>query len=184
MDRDPNKETAVILAELLQTQLGLPDGRVFLSNQKWIIPNDSTLFVEVAPTTPRPFAAGMTYEDGLSVDAAGQPVAVLFENQSVNVQEMVTVTIFSRDGSARKLATQAGLTFCFASTQAQQLQEFYAMQFSLLPQSMVDVSRTEGAARLNKFAYTLIVLRAYTRQFIAESFKSYANPPDSLIIDP
>jgi hypothetical protein len=40
-------EVAKVIADIIQTELGLADGYVMLKNEKWIMPNNQGLYVAV-----------------------------------------------------------------------------------------------------------------------------------------
>lgn len=175
------KETIVLLADLLASQLGLNPNLVFIYNQKWMIPNVPGLFIEIAENAFRPFGQSSEFVD-VPADNTGvtpQP-AQLVENQVVCMQEVYTVTLYSRNALARRM--QSRLPMALNSVPAQQLQEKYSFQIGSLPLSFVDVSRTEGAAILSKYAYTFQLLRSYTQGFIVEYFDKFQFP--GLILNP
>ncbi len=161
------------LADVLELQFELP-GRVYLYNQPWTIPPDEGLFLVLGILASRPFGSSIHYEtadDGSLEEVQGQ-----------QTQETYTVTLFSRDASARQRRQE--VVFAFNSTAAQQLAEKLSFKFGILPTAFVDVSTTEGSAMLNRYVYTFNVLRAYERRRRCEYFTQFQIPPKTLIVNP
>lgn len=171
------KETISIIAALIAQQFGLLPARVFIYNQKWKIPAGEGLFVEVALNAMKPFGSSTGFTDIVATDDAP---AKLVENQVTSMQEIYTVTLYSRNSDARRM--QPRLVMALASVASQQLQEQFSFQVGKLPLSFVDVSRTEGAAMLNKYAYTFALLRSYSQSFIVDYFDKFQFP--NLLINP
>lgn len=171
------KETISLIAALIATQFGLAPTRVFIYNQKWKIPPGEGLFVEVAMNAQKPYGSSTGFED---IPQTADAPAKLIENQVTSMQEVYTVTLYSRNGDARRM--QPRLLMALASVASQQVQEKYSFQVGRLPISFVDVSSTEGAARLNKYAYTFALLRSYSQSFIVDYFDKFQFP--NLVINP
>jgi len=171
------KETISLLAALIAQQFGLNPKMVFLYNQRWTIPNTEGLFVEIAENAFKPYGSSNGFE---SSAADGEKPAQLIENQVVCMQEVYTVTLYSKNALARRM--QPRLLMALKSVAAQQMQEKYSFQIGVLPLSFVDVSSTEGSAIVSKYAYTFQVLRNYTQSFIVEYFDKFDFP--ELVINP
>lgn len=165
----PENETVVLVAGLLVANMGVPKETVYVYNAKWKIPATEGLFISVGLIGWKPYGSSIGFANGAQ---AGEPA--LIEQQSMNVQEILTVTLFSRNSEARM--AMPSLLFALNSTQAQQLQEQQAMKFGRLPLTFVDISETEASARLNKFSYTFNVLRSYSRDRVVEYFDQFPTP--------
>lgn len=148
--------------------MGMPQERVWVYNQKERIPNDPGLFVEVACVGRKIFS-----NQSRSVeDDAGN----FCEFQSMNVQEIVTVRLYSRDKSAYTRAHE--VAFALNSTQAQQLAEAYSFKFGFIPTSFVDTSFLEASARLTRQDLTFQVLRMYKKKRVIEYYSQFPIPPE------
>lgn len=161
-------ETAKLLAALLVDQFEVPPDRVFLANQKWNIPKDDGLFFELNPVSTRLFASDTSYRTD---DDTGNQIEV----SCINTRETFGLMMFSKGDAARQRKHEIG--HALSSTYAQQMCEANAVKLSNIPTEILDVSETEGAARLNKFALSFTVLRAYTRERNAAFYDKF--PIDS-----
>lgn len=178
-DNPNDVELIKALCDLLQAQLNLKPDHAIIYNQKFDIPaGDDGLFVFIAFQRAKPFGSSLSTED---VPATQTTAAFLQETQRMNVQETYTINLYSRDGSARQRNHE--VIFALHSTQCQQMQERYQFRMAYIPSSMIDVSHVEGAARINRYALTFSLLRAYTRTRPIEYYDTFTIPPE-LIINP
>ena len=166
-------DSAVILAQLFQTQLELDDLQVMLYNQKWDIPSDERLYVVVAQAGQKVFGVqNLTFPS--VVDVTG--TSLLMESVSCNVQEQWLVYIFSKGPAARLRVAE--LAMALSSVQSQQLQEQYSMKFATLPDSTLDMSHEEGMARIFQFGIRFSTLRAYEKTRVIDYFDKFNIPPE------
>lgn len=160
-------ETSKLLAELIQTEMETDEGVVTIYNQKRRIPPTSGFLVDVAIVGDRPFGINSRFsavEDQDDMD----------ETITVNQQEVVQVDIYSYDDSARLRRIE--ILYALASLAAQQLSEQYGFQIGRIPPNFVDVSEVEASKRLNRYALTFNVLRAYERTKTAATFTEFTQP--------
>jgi hypothetical protein len=161
-------ETALLIAQLIQGEMELADGIVTIYNQKRRLPPAKAGFnIDVAIVGDRPFAVNSRFADPGSTED-------LDETVTINMQEVVQVDIFSYDDSAR--LNRIGIIFALASIAAQQLSEQYGFQIGRIPPNFVDVSEVEASKRLNRYALTFNVLRAYERTKSAATFAEFSQP--------
>lgn len=161
-------ETALLLAQIIQTDMGLANGIVTIYNQKRRLPPAKAGFnIDIAIIGDRPFGVNSRFADpGEDLD--------LDEKLTINQQEIVQIDIFSYDDSAR--LNRIGIVFALASITAQQVSELYGFQIGRIPPSFVDVSEVEASKRLNRYALTFNVLRAYERTKTAATFAEFQTP--------
>lgn len=161
-------ETALLLAQLIQSEMELDDGIVTIYNQKRRLqPAKAGFNIDVAIIGDKPFGVNSRFADpGSTTD--------LDETVTINQQEIVQIDIFSYDDSAR--LNRIGIIFALASITAQQLSERYGFQIGRIPTSFVDVSEVEASKRLNRYALTFNVLRAYERTKSAATFAEFTDP--------
>lgn len=169
------RETIKLLAELIESQMDLKNGVVAIYNQQRRIPPTEGLFVDVA------FLGQKTY--GATTRAVNDPAEPdLVEVQTVSAAEVYQIDIFSADSSAR--LRKNDLIFALSGVAAQQLQEKWSCKISPVPNSFVDVSELEGAARLNRYALTITVIRAYSKARRSPTFVTFQNPPTAILVNP
>src|SRR5690348_1212645 len=114
------REPALIVCDILQSELGLTGDQVMMSNQKFEIPLDG-LFISVSYVGPsKILASNDAWEDA---GAAG-----LNEIQSLTMTHMIQIDIMSFDNSARmrKEEIQMALHSLFSES----LQEQYQMHIA------------------------------------------------------
>ena len=170
---NPPDSTLVLLAGLLQQQLGLANNRVYLYNQKWNIPPDDGLFIVVNFTGEKVFSS--TYQ------TVNNPVTGnLDETKTTNVRETYTVNLFSRNAEA--VQRKHEITFAVHSTAAQQLAEKYSLQFAPVPTFVTDTSSLEASAELNRTSITLQILRAYSQTNTCQFYDTFSEA--ALITNP
>ena len=83
----------ILFCDIIQTCMGLANGRVFLWDQKIFQPTDYDPYIIVSIPSCKPFSNGTTY----FTDSAGN----YNEQQSVNMQAMLDINIISRGPAAR-----------------------------------------------------------------------------------
>lgn len=169
------RETAKILCELIVSQMNLRTTDVSIYNQKRDLTKKKGIWVDVAiigettvASTTRPV------NDPLQTD--------LTEVQTISQQEILQIDIMSADDSARMRRKE--VIFALSGTAAQQAAETYSLKISNIPQSFVDVSEVEASARLNRYAITVTVLRAYSIVRTIPTFTVFQNPPQKLLVNP
>lgn len=136
------REVAKVLADILQSELGLDPAHCLLGEQKWDIPADQQLFVVVFDQTAPPIG-GVSYLDTDETSpSAGKEV------QESTVMHEARIEIMSFDQSARVRKEEVGMAL--ASLLAQQLSERYHLQIGRA-QAPVSASETEVAGRLQRY---------------------------------
>jgi hypothetical protein len=168
------RETILVVAELIQSQMQLENGVVSIYNQRRKLGKGRGLQVDVALLGNRPFSVRSR-----SVNDPARPDLV--ERQCANEQETIQVDVFSYDDSARLRRIE--VLFALTGVAAQQACEKYAMKIARVPASFVDLSEGEGAGRLNRFALTFNVLRGYSIERTVETFSTFTIPPQ-LVVNP
>lgn len=160
------EEFIKVIAGILESELSLSKDQVVLYNQKFDIPPDERIYLAVSLLGSRPFGAKTGY-------AADPITRELREEQSVNVQEMYSVTLYSRGPSARLRNWE--VPAALVSTFAQQQMEKSSFKIGYLPQ-MSDVSEQEGTSRLNRYSLTFAALVAYRKTKPVDYFDKFAQP--------
>lgn len=127
----------LLFCDILQSELGLEQGRVYLWDQKIMQPSDAGLYVAVSAPFCKPF--GNT----------NRPNGTAFgftADQSVNMLATLDVDIISRDSSARDRKEEVVLAF--NSQYAQSQQEINSFYIGKLPPGtrFTNLSMVDGAA--------------------------------------
>jgi hypothetical protein len=166
-------EIVKVIADLIAQEMDLESDRVFLYNQDAALSTDTGIYVNVGILGAKPF--------GTSVTQVSDPVAGLLEIQTVNVQEIYSILIYSQDGTARQRKQE--IIFALNGQAAQQAMEKYSFRIGNLPAAFVDVSEVERTYRLNRYSLTFNVLVAYARSRAVDYFNNFTGSP-SLIVNP
>lgn len=157
------REPAKIIADVLQTELGLDEGRVMLSNQKINIPTDG-LFVVVSYVGPGRVIA--CNSDTTDAGAAG-----LLEIQTVNVLNMVQIDIMSFGNEARTRKDE--IAMALRSVYSQQQQEKFSMQIARQPGAMMDTSYLEGTQILSCYTTTIVTTSLNRKEKSVDFFDTF-----------
>lgn len=125
----------LLFCEVLQRELNLAPGRVWIWDQKKSIPLDGGLYIVVSMLTCEPFANTFkAASNGAGLDA----------QQSVNMKATLSVAVMSNDNSALFMNTRVLMALQSAYSQSQQeINSFYIAK--LPPGSrFVNLSHVEG----------------------------------------
>jgi len=161
-------EIIKVVADIIQSEMGLDQDHIYLYNQKWRMPPDEGLYVIVGFMGARAFGAKTWYEN----DPVTQE---LTEVQSVNQQEMYSIDLLSRDSSAR--IRKQEVILALNSTYAQQMMEQYNFKIANLPVTFNDVSELEATAILNRYQLAFNALVVYRKVKSVQFYDTFQIPP-------
>lgn len=134
------------ICNILQNQLGLSNGQIWIYNQKRDIPNDFGTYFVVNYTGQR--IIGNTRRE--IATATG-----LIEYQSVHSLANLSLNVFSRSSSIRDMRDKA--IMALNSTYSQQIQEKYGFQIARNSFSVTNTSEIEGVAELTRYTISFNV---------------------------
>lgn len=156
-----------LLCDILKTELGLENGRVFLWDQKIFQPSDNGLYVIVSESSCKPFSNNI--EKGTS----GWSNAI----QSSNFMSTVDIDIISRGPAARD--RKGEIILALNSIYAQSQQEANGFYIGKLPPSarFVNLSMVDGAAIPYRFRISINLQYAVTKTKTAPYFDTFADAP-------
>lgn len=143
-----------LFCDVLQTEMGLDDGRVYLWDQKINAPTDDDIFIAVAALNPKPFA---NKNEILPDDTFG-----MIEVQSVNMKTTLSVDIISRNLEAmnRKEEVIMAATSVYSQNQ-QSLNSFY---IAPITSNFVNLSQIDGAAIPYRFNLSINIQYVVTKR--------------------
>ena len=154
-----------LVADIIQTELGLGNGQVYLYNSKINIPIDDALYVAVGCLSNKPFANSRVY-----TVSSGQ----MYQTQSTNFQSLLSINILSRGPIARDQKEQVILAL--GSDYAESQMELNSFRIALLSTSFVNLSEVDGAAipyRFNISAQLRYFVKKVTE---VDSFSTFSKP--------
>lgn len=150
------------VCDILQTELGLTEGQVYLYNQKINVPPLSGLWIAVGVVSSRPYGSSR------GIDAAG------IEVQSLHVQTLMSIDATSQDASA--LERKDEILLALQGQHAQNEQVRLGFKIARLTMANVNLSEIEGAAIPYRFNLSLMLHHVVTRQKPVDTFVDNPNP--------
>ncbi len=145
-----------LFCEVLQKELGLADGQVYLWDQKINQPKNSDLYIAVAVMSAKPF--GNTNRPVSAGDDAG-----LDSHQSVNMLATLQISAISRGPQARTRKEE--IVLAWNSDYAQAQQEANSFYIGKLPpgSQFVNLSSIDGAAIPYRFDISVNIQYFYRK---------------------
>lgn len=162
-----SKLTIDFIRDIIVKELSdLDEDRVFMANQKFVIPPVEGLFIVVAyKGSPRTLSSR-----NYTTDVAG----TFTEYQDINTQEDLALSLFSKNMDAIKRKEEVMMSLF--SVYSQQIQETNGFKI-FRNMRISDVSAVEGAAVINRVDIDLIVHAWYQKVKTTD----YMNPKDAYI---
>lgn len=154
-----------LFCDVIQNELGLSDGRVALWDQKFPIPTDSDLFIEIAVISCKPFG------NTRSEDGSGSGLSLV---QSVNMLASLSIDIMSRGPSARDRKEEVILAL--KSIYSQQQQELNSFYIASISHGFVNLSQRDGAAIPYRFNISVNMQYFITKIKTAPYYSTFQNP--------
>ena len=142
-------EPLKVIADILQTKLGLKAGRVMLYNQKYNIPKDDKIFIMVSEEDNDVYAASTNTMD--TPDGSGYE-----ERNDVLVRATAVIDVLSAGPEARERKHE--VIMALNSIYSQQMQELNSLRIANLPVGFVNTSDLEASQMLNRFTIKFNIL--------------------------
>lgn len=144
----------VLFCDIIQHEMGLANGRVYLWDQKIMQPTDSGLYIAIGVMSCKPFG-NINSHDG---SGSG-----LTSNQFVSMYAMLSVDIISRGPAARDRKEE--IILALNSDYAQSQQEANSFYIGRLPAGgqFVNLSNVDGAAIPYRFNISVAIQYAFVK---------------------
>lgn len=142
-------EPLKVIADILQTKLGLKAGRVMLYNQNYNIPKDDKIFIMVGEEDNDVYAASTNTMD--TPDGNGYE-----ERNDVLVRATAVIDVLSAGPEARERKHE--VIMALNSIYSQQMQELNSLRIANLPVGFVNTSDLEASQMLNRFTIKFNIL--------------------------
>ena len=123
----------ILLCDILQKQLSLPNDHIYLWDQKLTEPHDYNLYVAVSVLNSKPFG-NSNFFDGTTQQSI----------QTINMLDNIQIDIISRGPAARD--RKAEILMALNSNYAEQQQEFNSFFIGKISNSFINLSQIDGAA--------------------------------------
>lgn len=157
----------LLLCDIIQNQMGLAQGRVYLWDQKIMQPTDDGLYVAVSMPSCKPFANNINY------DGSG---AGLLGIQTVNMMATVDIDIISRGPAARDQKELVLMTL--NSVYSEQQQEANSFLIGRLPAGsrFINLSDVDGAAIPYRYKISMNMQYAVTKNLQVPYYDDFEEP--------
>jgi hypothetical protein len=129
-----------LIADIIQKELSLEDGRVYLWDQKIMMPTDSGLFIPIAMLSVRPYSNISKFDNGVLT-------------QTVNSYALLSIDVISKDASARDRKEE--ILMALNSQYAKQQMEINSFYIANQPTGFQNISQIDGAAIPYRFTLTV-----------------------------
>lgn len=161
-----------LLCDILQNQLGLAPGRVYLWDQKINMPTDNGLYIAVSVPMCKPFGNNISY-----LSSSG-----LNSNGVVNMMATVDIDIISRGPAARDEKEQ--VLIALMSVYSEQQQEANSFHIARLPVSgkFINLSQIDGAAIPYRYKISFNMTYGVTKLKPVPYFSDFRQP--SVVTNP
>lgn len=156
------------VCDIIETELGLAEGQVYLYNQKVNVPPSSGLWVVVGLVSSKAYASKSL------MDPAGNQI------QSIHMQSLVSIDAMSQDTSA--LEQKDSILLALTGDYSENLQVAQGFSIARLPTSIVNLSEVEGAAIPYRFNISTQILHVVTKQKAAPYYSTF--PTSTIITEP
>lgn len=154
------------IREILVCEMCLADDRVNIFNQKFNIPEDNELFINLFEVFSRPY--GSTSRSFERVQEDGSTAFV--NEQTLCCQQQVRVLLFSANMDAWRRKEEVAMAM--GSNYAQQVQEKYGMKFGWIPPAE-NMSELEGTRMLNRFDIDVPVLCTFKKERVIPYYDTF-----------
>lgn len=153
-----------LVCEILQTEMGLADGRVYLWDQKIFQPKDDGIYIAVAVPSEKPFS------NVNKPDTSGSGVVSV---QTINTMATFDINIISRSIAAYRRKEE--VLFALNSTYAEQQQERNGFYIAKLPPGsrFINLSEVDGAAIPYRYLISINVQYSVIKSKAVDYFDTF-----------
>ena len=144
------REPIKVVADIIQKELGLPDGQVMLGYEKWTIPTNDGLYIVLN------YLGGQAIGNNNYFTGPDQ-----LEHQEVAMRHIIQIDLMSFSGEAR--ARKEEVLMALRSIYSQQQQELFNMSFSRIPTAFIDAASAEETKILNRFTTSMTATALHTK---------------------
>ncbi len=148
-----------LVCEIIQNEMSLTNGRVYLWDQKINQPKDNDLYIAVSVLQAKPFGITTRF------DSSGEPI------QSVNIHATLSIDIISRGLSA--LNRKEEVLLALNSFYSQRQQEANGFYIGKLSTSFVNLSNLDGAAIPYRFNISVALQYFSTKTKAVDYFDDF-----------
>lgn len=152
-----------LVCDVLQKELGLENGRVYIFDQKIFMPTDEGLFIAVSMLSCKPFANNSYFDGALDTTV-----------QSSNFFASLQLDIISK--STEALLRKEEVLMALKSVYAEQQQELNSFHIGVISTNFVNLSSQDGAAIPYRFSITVNVQYQVKKIGAVPYFDTFEDP--------
>lgn len=154
----------ILFCDIIQNQLGLANGRVYVWDQKIFQPTDSGLYIAISVPRCKPF--GNVNE---TISSSGGMTQI----QSVNMLAVLDIDIISRGPEARDRKEEVILAL--KSQYAEQQQEAGSFSIGTISTAFLNLSLVDGAAIPYRYRISVQMQYVFVKSQSAQYFSNFSN---------
>lgn len=156
--------TLELFCDVIQAGMNLSEGRVFLWDQKLMLPSDAGLFVAVSVLNCKAFGNTRKYDATSGFNQV----------QSVNMLALLSLDIISGGPEARDRKEE--VIMAFNSTYSQQQQELNSFHIGQLSTNFINLSQLDGSRIPYRFQINLNLQYLVTKTSSVPYFDTFSDP--------
>lgn len=160
-----SRDAIQTIGDILTHELELPNGRIMLTNERYLIPNVNGVYI------------ALSYLSGKPVSVNSYPVPDLpgmSELQQTVMLYQIQIDIMSFDGSAR--IQKDWIFTALGSIYAQGAMEANNMQVARMASGFIDASSLEESKILNRYTMTIAVTALISRTKTVDYYDEFPTP--------
>lgn len=159
----PLREPIKVVAEILQSEMGIAAGQIMLGLENYKIPQNEGLYV------------ALFYGPDVVIGSNNDFVPETNEEvQTVALLHTIVIQAMSFDESAR--VRKEEIVMALGSIHAQQSMELNLMRLGMVPQTFLPVPELEETKQLNKFQISITLNALHQKVKAAEYFDDFPTP--------
>ena len=151
-----------LMCQILQKELGLSNGRVWLYNQKIEEPKDQGLYIVIRESSCKSFANNIRYASGSGLDGV----------QSSNFRSILSIDIKSRGLDAMRRKEE--VVMALGGQYAVQMQELNSFRIGKVPNEIPNIGELDGSAIPYRFNITVNVQYSVTKTQSTQYFDTFS----------
>lgn len=159
----------ILLCKIIQRELNLNEGRVYLWDQKINAPEDKGLFVAISALVPKLYGNVNRFNPATNA-----------QEQQSSWSTQVEIDIISKGSEARDRFPEVAMAL--NSQYSVQQQELNSFSIGIIPTAIRNLSGIDGAAIPYRFNFSVNLMYTVTKKQSAEYFDTFEDP--EILVDP
>jgi hypothetical protein len=157
------REVIKVIGDILKNQMNLDDSQIMLSYEKYDIPENDKLFIDLSYVSGRAIANNSVFDPETNI-----------ETIYTTMNEIVQIDLMSFGPEARTRKEE--VISSLGSVFSQQQQEKYNMQIARIPGDFINASSLEETKFLNRFTINITVTSLSSLTKAPDYFTEFDRP--------